>query len=175
LTSHIFSHNIFSPPTCLYVLKIRNLKSQYAQFCYFVEIKTKKKLIAFVFSIPKVDVWRTYAGIYDNSLEKTAVIFRKIRFHQPVLLKGEFQDRIKWTLPLVWVIYRIRFSIKRRLWTWKPFLYAVSQFSANNFCLKHTEILMPHFQRPCLYQLLNSNSHKLLRIETSHRKTVFTL
>jgi len=33
----------------------------------------------------------------------------------------------KWTLPLVYVIYRIRFSIKTRWWKWKPFLCAMFQ------------------------------------------------
>jgi len=43
-------------------------------------------------------------------------------------------EELQWSPPLVWVIYRIRFSMKTRLWKWKLFFCAMSQISIIYVC-----------------------------------------
>jgi len=44
------------------------------------------------------------------------------------------------------VIYRIRLNIKTRLWLWKPFFGAKSQFTVNNvWSFRNTDTVTSHF------------------------------
>jgi len=47
-------------------------------------------------------------------------------------------------ITLVWVSSRIGFRIKTRLWQWKPFFCAMSQFALNNVW-RYTDIVTSHF------------------------------
>jgi len=114
-----------------------------------------KPFLCAMYQFAVICVWSRYWGRYDVRDSSTGMSCDRLRFSIEnrllVWIKrvfcamyqfavicvwsrhwGRYDVRIRWTLPLVWVIYRIRFSIKNR-WLWKPFFCAISQFAIDNF------------------------------------------